>query len=182
MADDVPKPEDAYGISKAEAEIGLRVIAQETGMELVVIRAPLVYGTGVKGNFASMMHWVGKGIPLPLAAVTGNRRSLVALDNLVDLIATCVLHPHAAGQVFLASDGKDVSTAELLCHIAQAQGTSARLLWVPLWLLGFVARLLGKGPVAQRLLGSLQVDISKNHELLGWQPPISLDEGLRRAV
>lgn len=181
-ANDTPAPKDAYGISKAEAEAGLRAIAEQTGMELVIIRPPLVYGPGVKGNFASMLRWVARGVPLPLAAATGNRRSLVALDNLVSLIATCVQHPSAAGQVFLAGDGEDVSTAELLRRIAQAQGQSVRLLWAPVGLLGFAARLLGKGAVVQRLLGSLQVDIAKNHQLLGWQPPVSLDEGLRRAV
>lgn len=181
-ANDRPAPEDAYGISKAEAEAGLRTIAEETGMELVIIRPPLVYGPGVKGNFASMMRWTARGLPLPLAAATGNRRSLVALDNLVDLIAVCTQHPRAACEVFLASDGEDVATAELLRRIAQAQGKSARLMWLPLGVLRFTARVLGKGAVVQRLLGSLQVDITKNHELLGWQPPISLDEGLRRAV
>lgn len=181
-ANDTPAPKDAYGISKAEAEAGLRAIAEQTGMELVIIRPPLVYGPGVKGNFASMLRWVARGVPLPLAAATGNRRSLVALDNLVSLIATCVQHPSAVGQVFLAGDGEDVSTAELLRRIAQVQGQSVRLLWVPVGLLGFAARLLGKGAVVQRLLGSLQVDIAKNRQLLGWQPPVSLDEGLRRAV
>lgn len=181
-ADDQPAPEDAYGISKAEAEAGLRDLAAKTGMELVVIRPPLVYGPSVKGNFASMMHWVARGVPLPLAAATRNRRSLVALGNLVDLIAICIQHPRAAGQVFLVSDGEDVSTAELLRRIAKAQGQSARLLWVPIGLLRFFARLLGKGSVAQRLLGSLQVDIAKNRELLGWTPLVSLNEGLRCAV
>lgn len=181
-ADDTPAPEDAYGISKAEAEAGLHAIARKNGMELVIIRPPLVYGPGVKGNFASMLRWVARGVPLPLAAATGNRRSLVALDNLVSLIATCVQHPRAAGQVFLAGDGEDVSTAELLRRIAQVQEQSARLLWCPVGVVELAARLLGKGDVAQRLLGSLQVDISKNRNLLGWQPLINLDEGLRRAV
>ena len=181
-ADDTPAPEDAYGISKAEAEAGLHAIARKNGMELVIIRPPLVYGPGVKGNFASMLRWVARGGPLPLAAATGNRRSLVALDNLVSLIATCVQHPRAAGQVFLAGDGEDVSTAELLRRIAQVQEQSARLLWCPVGVVELAARLLGKGDVAQRLLGSLQVDISKNRNLLGWQPLINLDEGLRRAV
>jgi len=181
-ADDTPAPEDAYGISKAEAEAGLHAIARKTGMELVIIRPPLVYGPGVKGNFASMLRWVVRGVPLPLAAATGNRRSLVALDNLVSLIATCTQHPRAAGQVFLAGDGEDVSTAELLRRIAQVQEQSARLLWCPVGVVELAARLLGKGDVAQRLLGSLQVDISKNRNLLGWQPLINLDEGLRRAV
>ena len=134
------------------------------------------------GERTILLRWVARGVPLPLAAATGNRRSLVALDNLVSLIATCVQHPRAAGQVFLAGDGEDVSTAELLRRIAQVQEQSARLLWCPVGVVELAARLLGKGDVAQRLLGSLQVDISKNRNLLGWQPLINLDEGLRRAV
>ena len=181
-ADDAPHPEDAYGISKAEAEVGLRTIAQETGMELVIIRPVLVYGPGVKGNFQSMARWVDRGIPLPLGSVTGNRRSLVALDNLVDLICTCVDHPRAANRTFLVSDGEDLSTADLLQRIGISQGRRARLLAVPASLLNLAARLLGKGAVAQRLLGSLQVDITKTRELLDWQPPLSVDEGLKKMV
>ena len=181
-ADDQPSPKDAYGVSKAEAEAGLRSIAAQTGMELVIIRPPLVYGQGVKGNFASMLRWVAQGWPLPLAGATQNRRSLVALDNLVDLIATCVQHPRAAGQVFLVSDGEDVSIAELLRRIAQAQGKRARLLWIPVGFIKWAAHLLGKDAVVQRLVGSLQVDIAKNRTLLGWHPHLNLDEGLRRAV
>lgn len=179
-ADDAPNPEDAYGISKAEAEAGLRTIAQETGMELVVIRPVLVYGPEVKGNFQSVVRAVARGIPLPLGGVTGNRRSLVALDNLVDLICACVNHPRAAGQIFLVSDGEDLSTADLLRRIAMAGGAPARLLPVPPVLLRWGARLLGKEAVAQRLLGSLQVDITKTRELLGWQPPLTVNEGLKK--
>lgn len=179
-ADDSPNPEDAYGISKAEAEAGLRTIAQETGMELVIIRPVLVYGPEVKGNFQSMVRAVARGIPLPLGGVTGNRRSLVALDNLVDLICTCVNHPRAAGQIFLVSDGEDLSTADLLRRIAMAGGAPARLLPVPPVLLRWGARLLGKEAVAQRLLGSLQVDITKTRELLGWQPLLTVNEGLKK--
>lgn len=179
-ADDAPKPEDAYGISKAEAEAGLKTIAQKTGMELVIIRPVLVYGPGVKGNFQSMVRWVARGIPLPLGCVTTNRRSLVALENLVDLICACVSHPQAAGEVFLASDGEDLSTADLLRRIAQAQGVSTRLLSIPVPLLNWGARLLGKEAVAQRLLGSLQVDNSKTRELLGWHPPWTVDESFKK--
>lgn len=182
QADSAPAPQDAYGLSKAEAEAGLRAIAARTGMELVIIRPPLVYGPGVKGNFASMLHWMNRGVPLPLAAASRNRRSLVALDNLLDFIALCLKHPKAAGQTFLISDGDDCSTAELLRSIARAQGRRARLLWLPVGLLQLAANLLGKGAVAQRLLGSLQVDIAKNRKLLGWTPPIGLGEGLRRTV
>lgn len=181
-ADDAPAPEDAYGISKAEAEAGLLQIAQETGMEVVIIRPPLVYGAGAKGNFSSLLRWVARGFPLPLGAVTANRRSLVALDNLVDLILTCVEHPKAANQTFLVSDGEDLSTTELLQRMGKAVNRPARLLPLPVSLLTFAARLLGKKAVAQRLLGSLQVDISKTCELLDWQPPVSVDEGLRRAA
>lgn len=179
--DVAPAPEDPYGISKYEAEQQLQALSAETGMELVIVRPPLVYGPGVKGNFASMIRLMEKGLPLPLGAV-GNKRSLVALDNLVDLIVTCVDNPAAANQVFLASDGQDLSTTELLQGVAHAMGKPARLLPVPAGLLRLGASMLGKRAVAQRLLGSLQVDISKARELLGWQPPVSVEEGLARAV
>ncbi len=181
-ADDMPAPADAYGVSKAEAEAGLRLLSQQTGMEVVIIRPPLVYGPGVKGNFKSIMHWVARGLPLPLGCATENRRSMVALDNLVDLILVCVNHPAAANQTFLVSDGGDLSTAELLRRIARALKQRARLLNVPIGLLVFMASLLGKKAIAQRLLGSLQVDISHTCKTLGWNPQISVDEGLRRAV
>jgi nucleoside-diphosphate-sugar epimerase len=181
-AEDAPAPEDAYGISKAEAETELRRIAQETGMEVTIIRPPLIYGPGVKGNFSSLMNWVRRGLPLPLGGVTQNRRSLVGLDNLVDLVWVCVEHPKAANQTFLISDGKDLSTTELLRGIGKALSHPARLLWVPAGLIAFTANMLGKRVIAQRLLGSLQVDISKTCELLSWQPSVPVDEGLRRAV
>jgi len=181
-ADDTPAPEDAYGVSKFEAEQGLMMLARETGMEVVIIRPALVYGPGVKGNFASMLHWVKKGLPLPLGAVRHNRRSLVGLDNLVDLIVTCLNHPAAANQVFLAGDGEDLSTAHLLERVAHAMGQKPRLLPVPVGLLQWGAVLLGKRAVAQRLLGSLQVDISKARKVLGWTPPVSVDDGLAKAV
>lgn len=179
-ANDVPAPEDAYGISKAEAEAGLWEIARASGMELTIIRPVLVYGQGVKGNFASMLRWVRRGLPLPLGAVTSNRRSLVALDNLVDFIVLCTQHPQAANQVFLVSDGEDVSTAQLLRNMAAALQRPARLLPVPVGLLRLSAQLLGKRAVAKRLLGSLQVDISKNHELLGWTPPVTMHAALQK--
>jgi nucleoside-diphosphate-sugar epimerase len=181
-ADDAPAPEDAYGISKAEAETELRRIAQETGMEVTIIRPPLIYGPGVKGNFSSLMNWVRRGLPLPLGGVTHNRRSLVGLDNLVDLIWVCVEHPKAANQTFLISDGEDLSTTELLRRIGKALNCPARLLWVPAGLIALMASLLGKKVISQRLLGSLQVDISKTCELLDWKPIVAVDEGLRRAV
>lgn len=180
-ADDEPAPVDAYAISKSEAESALRLVAAETGMQLVVVRPPLVYGPGVRANFRSLMGCLSKGIPLPLGAVD-NQRSLVALDNLVDFIALCASHRAAAGQKFLVSDGDDLSTTELLRRLGHALGRPARLLPVPPWLLELSARAVGRRGVAQRLCGSLQVDIGKNRELLGWVPPISVDEGLRRVA
>jgi len=180
-AEDLPAPEDAYGISKYEAEQGLLQIAADTGLEVVIIRPPLVYGPGVKGNFSSMMRVVKKGYPLPLGSIN-NKRSLVALDNLVDLIITCINHPAAANQVFLAGDGEDLSTTELLRGVAKAAGVSSRLIPVPVSVLRFVASLLGKKEVSQRLLGSLQVDISKTRDLLGWTPPLSVEDGLRHCL
>jgi nucleoside-diphosphate-sugar epimerase len=177
-AEDASAPEDAYGVSKMEAEQGLQALAAETGMEVVIIRPPLVYGPGVKGNFASMIKLVEKGLPLPLGAIH-NKRSLVALDNLVGLIITCIDHPAAANQAFLAGDGEDRSTTELLQGVARAMGKPSRLVPVPAGLLMFGATVLGKKAMAQRLLGSLQVDISKARNLLGWQPPLSVEEGLK---
>ena len=164
-----------------EAEQGLREIALETGIEVVIIRPPLVYGPGVKANFSTMMRWLQRGVPLPLGAIH-NQRSLVALDNLVDLRVTCLTHPAAANQTFLVSDGEDVSTTELLRRMGQAMGCPARLIPVPASWLKLAAALVGKPDVAQRLCGSLQVDIEKTRRLLGWVPPLSLDEGLRRAA
>ncbi|MFZ5933426.1 UDP-glucose 4-epimerase family protein [Pseudomonas sp. HS6-2] len=176
-ADDTPAPQDAYGVSKHEAEQGLLQLAAATGMEVVVIRPVLVYGPGVKANFLSMLRWVQRGVPLPLGALP-NRRSLVFVDNLVDLVMACLDHPQAANQVFLASDGQDVTLSQLLRAIGQALGRPARLLPVPPSLLHAAARVLGRGDLAQRLLGSLQVDITKNHQLLGWTPPFKLEQGL----
>lgn len=180
--DEPPGPQDAYGISKREAEDGLREIAAATGMEVVIVRPPLVYGPGVKANFAAMMRAVQRGLPLPLALVTHNRRSLVALDNLVDLLITCIDHTAAANQTFLVSDGKDLSTADLLLRLGKAMDKPARLFPVPVPLLRAGAALLGKRDVAQRLLGNLQIDISHTRETLGWTPPITVDEGLRRVA
>jgi len=178
---DSPDPQDAYGLSKHEAEQGLRQLAVDTGMEVVIIRPPLVYGPGVKANFAALMRAVQRGWPLPLGAVP-NQRSLVALSNLVDFIVTCIAHPQAANQTFLVSDGQDLSTTELVRGMARAAGVPARLLPVPVWALQAGATLLDKGDAVQRLCGNLQVDISKASSLLGWVPPVSVVEGLRRAV
>ena len=181
LADDVPAPLDPYGVSKMEAEQGLRDIAAQTGMEVVIVRPPLVYGPGVKANFQAMMRWLTRGVPLPLGAID-NRRSLVALGNLVDLIVTCIHHPAAANQTFLVSDGEDLSTTQLLRRMGQALGMPARLMPVPTSLLKLGASLVGRPAVAQRLCGSLQVDISKTRQLLGWTPPLSVDEGLKNAA
>ncbi len=176
---DVPAPQDAYAISKWEAEQGLRQIAGSTGMEVVIIRPPLVYGPGVKANFAALMRAVQRGMPLPLGAVQ-NLRSLVGLDNLVDFIVTCARHPAAANQTFFVSDGADISTPDLVRAMALAAGRPVRLPSVPVGVLASLAALLGKRAVVARLCSSLQLDISKARGLLQWAPPVTLDEGLRR--
>ena len=178
---DLPSPQDSYGVSKHEAEVGLRQIALGTGMDVVIVRPPLVYGPGVKANFAALMRAVRLGWPLPLGAVH-NQRSLVALDNLVDFIITCTTHPQAANETFLVSDGHDLSTTELVRGLARASGVPARLLPLPVWALTAGATLVGKRNNAQRLFGNLRVDISKACSLLDWHPRVSVDEGLRRAV
>ena len=175
-------PTDPYGLSKYEAEQGLLALAEKTGMEVVIIRPPLVYGVGVKANFASMMKWMKKSIPLPFGAIN-NQRSLVALDNLVDFIALCAdreKSPKAANEVFLISDGEDVSTTELLQKVAKSQNKKAWLIPVPVSLMVFFAKLLGKKDVANRLFGSLQVDSSKARKLLGWKPVVTMDEQLQK--
>ena len=180
-ADDLPQPQDPYGVSKWEAEQALREFALQSGLEVVIIRPVLVYGPGVKANFLNMMRWLDRGVPLPFGAID-NRRSLVALDNLVDLIVTCIDHPAAANQTFLVSDGEDLSTTALLRRMAKALDKRPRLLPVPAWVLSAGARSLGKGALSQRLCGSLQVDISKTRELLGWYPPVSVDAALLAAA
>lgn len=178
---EAPGPQDFYGVSKHEAENGLREIAAQTGMEVVIIRPPLVYGPGVKANFAALMRAVQRGWPLPLGAVH-NKRSLVALDNLVDFVLTCATHPQAANQTFMVSDGHDLSTTELVQGLADALHVPRRFPPVPVGILEAGAALAGKRSAVQRLCGNLQVDISKARQLLGWNPPITVNEGLRRAV
>ncbi|WP_312117293.1 UDP-glucose 4-epimerase family protein [Stutzerimonas nitrititolerans] len=178
-ADDSPNPAEPYAQSKWEAEQGLMKLAAETGIDMVIIRPPLVYGSGAPGNFGSLVRWLEKGFFLPLGAIH-NKRSLVGIDNLVDLIIRCINHPAAANQVFLAGDGEDLSTTELLRGVGKAMGKPARLIPVPAGLLQFGATILGKRAMAQRLLGSLQVDISKTCKLLDWKPPYRVEEGLRR--
>ncbi|MGQ7274415.1 NAD-dependent epimerase/dehydratase family protein [Marinobacter sp. V034] len=172
-------PHNGYTKSKYEAEVGLMKIANATGMEVVIIRPPLVYGFYARGSFASLVRWVKKGVPLPLGAVR-NKRSLVGIDNLVSLIVTCIDHPAAANQTFLVSDGEDLSTTELLRSVANAMGRHTCLVPVPSVLLKWGATLLGKKNVAQQLLGSLQVDISYTRERLGWMPPLTLQQSLER--
>lgn len=180
-ADDAPLPEDPYGISKWETEQALKKISSQTGLEVVIIRPPLVYGPGVRANFLKLMQAVQTGVPLPLGAIH-NCRSLVALDNLVDLVENCLLNPKAASQTFLVSDGEDLSTTELLRRTARALNKPARLIPVPVPLLKAALQLLGKSDFAQRLCGSLQVDISKTREQLGWAPPVSVDEALLKTA
>ncbi|MHB1228187.1 MAG: UDP-glucose 4-epimerase family protein [Desulfurivibrionaceae bacterium] len=180
-ADDVPDPQDPYSISKHEAEQGLRKLAVGTGMEVVIIRPPLVYGPGVRANFQSMMRWLKWGVPLPLGSIQ-NKRSLVALDNLVDLIITCLNHPIAANQTFLVADGEDLSTTELLRQTSLALGRPVRLLPIPQSILQSGLKLMGKDDLAQRLCGSLQVDISKAKKLLGWAPPVSMNDSLAKTA
>lgn len=180
-ADDVAAPCDPYGVSKMEAEQQLRSLAERTGMEVVIIRPVLVYGPGVKANFLSMMNWLNKGIFLPFGAIH-NQRSLVALDNLVDLIVTCLDHPSAANQTFLVSDGDDMSTTDLLTRMGAALGKPARLIPVPAVLLQFAAAMVGRKAIGQRLCGSLQVDIGKTRRMLGWTPPSTVASALRKTA
>lgn len=174
-------PTDPYAASKWEAEQGLKKISQQTGLEVVIIRPPLVYGAGVKGNFRSMMGWLYKGIPLPLGSIH-NQRSLVALPNLIDLITTCIDHPAAANQTFLVCDGEDLSTTDLLRRLASAMGKPARLLPIPQKLLETGLSLLGKPGIARRLCGNLQIDMTHTCQTLGWQPPISVDAALHQTA
>ncbi|GJA12057.1 UDP-glucose 4-epimerase family protein [Aeromonas caviae] len=174
-----PAPEDAYSRSKQAAEDGLRTLVANSGMELVVIRPPLIYGAGVKGNFSSLLAIAKKNLPLPLGAIN-NQRSMVALANLSDLIITCVSHPQAANQIFLVSDDCDVSTTQLLEMMTRAVGKSPRLFSIPMSWLRFAGKLTGKQAVIERLCGNLQVDISHTKVTLGWHPPISVEEGIKR--
>jgi nucleoside-diphosphate-sugar epimerase len=175
---DIPNPQDAYGISKLEAEQGLMMIAKQSDMEIVIIRPPLVYGAGVKANFANMMRMLKHCIPLPLGAIH-NKRSFVYIDNLVSLIMKCVEHPAAANQVFFVSDGNDLSTPELLRSCASALGSKSRLVPIPQKLIEFCAAIICKKEVARRLCGNLQVDIAKARTLLDWTPPVTTEAGLK---
>jgi len=174
-------PRGAYALTKAEAELKLKQITNETGMELTVIRPPMIYGPGVKGNMSLLVNSVRRGLPLPFGKVNKNRRSMVSIYNLVDLILVCINHPKAANQTFLISDGEDLSTSELLKKIANALGRPIHLFSFPVALLSLIAKLIGKSKSSERLLGSLQVDIHITCELLNWSPSLSMDEALRRS-
>jgi nucleoside-diphosphate-sugar epimerase len=180
-AADMPAPVDAYGRSKLEAEIGLRNILTSAGVAWVIVRPPLVYGPGVRANFLALMRWLRRGVPLPLASVR-NRRSLIGLGNLAALLRDCSVHPRAANEVFLAADGEDLSTPELLRRLSAALGTPVRLFRFPPALLLASASLLGKRAAARRLLGTLQVNSAKARTLLGWEPVATVDEGLERTA
>lgn len=180
--DDPVDPKDPYAISKLEAEQGLLQIAKSAGLEVVIIRPPLVYGPGVSGNFATLIKWIKKGIPLPFGAIR-NRRSMMALDNLVNFTALCAdidACPNAKNQVFLVSDSEDVSTAELLRKVAKAYRCKSRLFRAPEGLMRVAARWMGKASIADRLIGSLVVDDSKVRQMLGWHPQLSMDEQLQK--
>lgn len=178
---DKPSPQDAYGLSKLEAEQALNQTAAETGLEVVIIRPPLVYGIGVKGNFAELLRMVKKGIPLPLAGLK-NKRDFVYVGNLVDALITCATHPKAAGETYLVSDCEAVSTSDLLSRLAIAVGAPSRIFYTPLWMLRLSGKLLGKSIQVERLVGSLQVDSSKIRRELDWTPPYSLEQGLKSGM
>lgn len=173
----LPAPTDDYARSKLEAEQALQKLLHGTAMDLVIIRPPLVYAGHAPRNFSKLMQWVGSGIPMPFAAIH-NRRSMIALENLVDFIALCVKHPAAANELFLVSDGIDLSTAELVKHLAKGMGRRVRLVPVPEPLLRQGARLLGKGPMYSTLCASLVVDSDKARQLLGWNPPLATIDAL----
>lgn len=175
-------PEDDYGLSKSEAEKQLVALAKDSSMEVVIIRPTIVYGPGVKANFASLMRLVSKGIPLPFGSITQNKRSLVSINNLVDLIVTCIDHPKAANQVFLVSDDHDVSTAEMVRELAIALDKPTWQLPVPIWCYKLFGKLFGKSDIVDRLTGTLQVDISHTKETLGWKPPQTLQEGFKQTA
>lgn len=178
---DILSPKDPYAISKLEAEQALGRIAQENGLEVVVLRPPLVYGPGVRANFLQLMKIVDRGIPLPLKGIE-NKRSMIYLGNLADAIVACLVHPNAAGKVFLVGDKETVSTAELITRIADILGKPPHLFAIPKRFLKLAAAVFKKTAVVDRLIGSLAVDSTNIRRMLGWHPPFSMDEGLRRTV
>lgn len=178
---DEPNPQGPYAITKMEAEVALRSLFAGSQTQLVIVRPPLVYGPNAPGNFGRLLKLSSSGLPLPLAGVH-NKRSLLALGNLVDFLILCVDHPAAAHQTFLVSDGQDLSTPYLIQSLATAMGKRVRLFFIPVWMLKAGAIVLGKRNVVDRLCDDLQIDISKARQLLDWSPPISVQEGVRRAV
>lgn len=179
---DKRSPEDAYGVSKSEAEEQLLALGRETGMEIVIIRPPLVYGEGVKANFASLMKLVGKGFPLPFRSISHNKRSLVSVYNLVDLIKVCIDHPLAVNQVFLVSDDNDLSTSQIVALMAKVQGKHNLSVPIPVWCFKLAAKLFKKDTVVDRLVGSLQVDIEHTKRTLDWAPPYTVEHGFQLAA
>jgi len=179
--DDIPQPKDAYGVSKWEAEQALLEISKKTGLELVIIRAPLIYGVRIKGNFLRLLDLIYKKMPLPLLNIN-NSRSFIGLDNLVDLITHCIGYPKAAGKTFLVSDGEDISTPDLIRKLSKIMGKSTRLFSLPISVFKLMGYLVGKTPEVNRLIGSLRVNSSYTRKILDWSPPFSLDEGLKKTV
>lgn len=176
---DEPNPKEDYAVSKFEAEIGLKQVLEGTSTEFVIIRPPLVYGLNAKGNFGHLFKLAQKSLPLPLGAIN-NKRSLVSLDNLVDLISTCIHHPNAKNQTFMVSDDHDISTTELVRLVAKASGKKVLLLPIPVWCLKLIAACVGKKNMATKLCDSLQVDITHTKQLLAWVPPFTLEQGIAR--
>jgi UDP-glucose 4-epimerase len=179
--DDPRQVTEPYGLSKSEAELGLLKIARDTQLEITIVRPPLVYGPGVKANFEALLKLASKNLPLPLGSID-NRRSFVAIDNLVDLIVTCIDHPKAVNQVFLVSDDQDVSTSQLLTIMVEAFGKKARLIKVNPYLLQFLARLIGKASIIDRLCDDLRIDIEHTKAMLGWSPVVSIVDGVKLCV
>ena len=179
---DTPHPKDPYGISKMEAEIALQELASKSNMEVVIIRPPLVYGPGVKANFRAIIKLLKLGIPLPLGAINSNRRSFVAIDNLVDLTLKCLTHPNAKNKVFLVSDGNDLSTTELLRHLSKFLNKRIFLIPIPVSVLTLIFNVLGRKEIGEKLLNSLQVDIETTCQTLDWSPPSTVEEGLKKTI
>ena len=179
--DDNPKPEDAYGISKWEAELALQQVSKKYGIEIVIIRAPLVYGPNVKGNFLKLINIAARRIPLPISRIN-NIRSFVGIENLIDLISCCIKHPAAAGKIFLVSDNKDMSTPELIKKIGKAMGKSQYFIPLPVSILQFLGAIIGKSSEIERLVSNLQMDCNNTFEVLGWRPPVNPDDAILETI
>ena len=179
--DDNPKPKDAYGISKWEAELALQQVSKKYGIEIVIIRSPLVYGPNVKGNFLKLINIAARRIPLPISRVN-NIRSFVCIENLIDLISCCIKHPAAAGKIFLVSDNKDMSTPELIKKISKAMGKSQYFIPIPVFILQLLGAVIGKSSEIERLVSNLQVDCNNTFEVLGWRPPVNSDDAITETI